>query len=203
MKNTIKLYKNNLIFFHEKEEVEKRPIKNSIGIDIGYKKLISTSTNHFYGKEMIKVYNKLNRQQQGSINFKQTLTERDKLINQFCNELNKKEIFDELTIEDLKNVKHKSKIGHKFMNKLQRWSYPKVISKLERLSKEEGFYLKKIDPAYTSQRCCKCGKLDKSNRKGEIYKCKSCGIEIDADYNAAINILHRGDYNPSTIENIL
>jgi len=120
MQNTIKLYKNNLIFSYEKEDKTKRIVTNRIGIDVGYKKLLSTSTNNFYGKELINVYNKLNRQQQGSKNFKRTLFERDKLINQFCNELNKKEVFDEIIIEDLKGVKHKSKIGHKFMNKLQR-----------------------------------------------------------------------------------
>ena len=62
LKNTIKLYKNNLIFFHEKEDKIKKIVNNRIGIDIGYKKLMTTSSNHFYGKKMIKVYNKLNRQ---------------------------------------------------------------------------------------------------------------------------------------------
>jgi len=76
-----------------------------------------------------------------------------------------------------------------------------VINKLERLSEEEGFCLKKVDPAYTSQQCSKCGTIDKSNRKDEVYQCKVCGMKIDADYNAAINILHRGDYNPSTTKN--
>jgi len=120
MQNTIKLYKNNLIFSYEKENKIKRIINNSIGIDIGYKKLLSTSTKNFYGKELLNVYYKLSRQRHGSKNFKQTLIERDKLVNRFCNELNKKEVFDEIVIEDLKNVKYKSKIGHKFMNKLQR-----------------------------------------------------------------------------------
>ncbi len=27
----------------------------------------------------------------------------------------------------------------------------------------------------------------KSNRKGKLYKCKNCGIEIDADLNSAKN----------------
>jgi len=72
---------------------------------------------------------------------------------------------------------------------------------LEKLSEEECFYLKLVNPAYTSQTCSNCGELDKSNRKGEIYKCKGCGLEIDADLNAAINILHRGDYNLSTTKN--
>ena len=86
------------------------------------------------------------------------------------------------------------------MNKMQYWSYRNVIDKLDKLSEIEGFNLIKVEPAYTSQICSKCGLIDKSNRKGEIYQC-SCGLLIDADTNAAINILHRGVYNPSTKEN--
>jgi len=44
-----------------------------------------------------------------------------------------------------------------------------------------------------------CGTVDKSFRNGEVYQC-SCGMVIDADTNAAINILHRGVYNPSNQE---
>jgi len=57
--------------------------------------------------------------------------------------------------------------------------------------------LEKVSPSYTSQTCSNCGSINKNNRKGEIYYCDSCGIIIDADYNASINILHRGVYNPS------
>ncbi|GAG39259.1 unnamed protein product, partial [marine sediment metagenome] len=180
-KDAIILNQYGVTFIYEKETPPKRKVENSIGIDIGYKKLLTTSSNNYYGIEMQRIYEKLSRQKQGSKNFKQTLVERDKLINQFCNELNGNENFDELVVENLKNVKHKSKINRKFMNKLQRWTYPKVINKLERLSEEEGFQLTKIDPAYTSQRCSKCGSIDKKSRKGEVYQC-SCGLEIDADF---------------------
>jgi len=95
-----------------------------LGIDIGYKKLITTSNEEYIGIEKIqKVYDKLSRQEQGSKNFKQTLKERDKLINESCNNLNLKEV-GTIFVENLKNVKHKSKqkkkINTKFMNKLQR-----------------------------------------------------------------------------------
>ena len=50
--------------------------------------------------------------------------------------------------------------------------------------------------------CSDCGCVDKSNRNGEIYKC-NCGMEMDADKNAAINILHRGVYSPPAKENKL
>jgi site-specific DNA-cytosine methylase len=95
-----------------------------LGIDIGYKKLITTSNKEYIGIEKLqKVYNKLNKQKQGSINFKQTLKERNKLINESCNLLDLTEI-GTIFIENLKNVKHKTKknksIYSKFMNKLQR-----------------------------------------------------------------------------------
>ena len=105
---------------------------------------------------------------------------------------------NQLVVEDLKNVKHKNKFSKATNNKLQRWTYPKVLNKLERLCEENGILLTKINPAYTSQICSGCGTIDKDNRKGELYKCNSCNLEIDADLNASINILHRGVYNPST-----
>jgi IS605 OrfB family transposase len=102
-----------------------------------------------------------------------------------------------LIVEDLVNVKHKSKgkIRKEFNNKMQRWSYPKLLTALERHSEAEGFELRKVNPAYTSQTCSRCGVIKKENRKGESYSC-SCGLEMDADLNASINILRRGVYSP-------
>jgi IS605 OrfB family transposase len=97
-----------------------------------------------------------------------------------------------LVVEDLKDVKHKSKFSKKFNNKLQRWSYPKVISKLEMKAEEEAVQFLRINPAYTSQICSKCGFKHKDNRLGEKFKCLSCEMEMNADINASINILHRG-----------
>ena len=65
------------------------------------------------------------------------------------------------------------------------------------LSQAEGFELNLVDPAYTSQTCSSCGNIDKKSRNGESYTCLSCGIMMDADHNAAINILHRGTYRSS------
>ena len=63
---------------------------------------------------------------------------------------------------------------------------------------ENSVLLTKVNPAYTSQTCSHCGTKDKTNRKGETYSCKVCGLIIDADYNASINILHREAYSLST-----
>ena len=199
-KNTIQLKKINdnfyLNLFYEKEQPEIKSSGQSIGLDCGYKKLIATSNHQIIGKEMEMIYDSISRKQQGSRNFDQTLTERDKLINQFCNELDLSSI-NHLVVEDLNNVKKnsKGKIHKQFNNKLQRWAYPKVLAKLERLCEENGIQFTKVNPAYTSQTCSKCGTIDKTNRKGESYQCKVCSTSMDADINASINILHRGVCN--------
>ena len=48
-----------------------------------------------------------------------------------------------------------------------------------------------VDPRYTSQTCSRCGVIEASSRHGEIYHCAHCGLRMDADHNAAINILLR------------
>lgn len=68
------------------------------------------------------------------------------------------------------------------------------------LSETEGFRLIKVNPAYTSQRCHVCNTVDKLSRQGEVYHCKTCGAEMDADINAAINILHLGVYSPQNLK---
>jgi len=204
-KNTIRLtkIKNNFYFtlIYEKENPGQKILGNSIGVDCGYKKLLVCSDGQVIGKSLENQYLKISKKKQGSKNFKQSLVERDKLINQELNKLDLSQI-NQIVIEDLKNVKNKSKLNKKFNNKLQRWTYPKVFNKLERLCQENGILLTKVNPAYTSQICSRCGTLDKSSRKGESYQCSSCNLEIDADLNASINILHRGVYNPSTLKKV-
>jgi IS605 OrfB family transposase len=203
-KNTIQLkkIKDNFFFnvFWEKEINVSSEHKRTVGIDVGYKKLISSSSGIHYGQELNDVYTKISRKQQGSKKFKRALIERNELINFYVKEFINNEQPDEVVIEDLKNVKHKSsgKIFKKTMNKMQRWSYDRTFNKLELLSESKGFVIKKVNPAYTSQTCSKCGNVHKESRQGEIYECVNCGIKIDADYNAALNILHRGAYGLST-----
>jgi IS605 OrfB family transposase len=197
-RNTIILKKDYVSFIWEKEN----PIKNDngkiLGLDCGYKKLLACSDNSIYGSDMINIYEKISRKRQGSKAFKRSLKERDNKINEIVNSfiLDKGDL-KTLIVEDLKNVKHKSKgkISKQFNNKLQRWSYPKVLIALERHSETKGFEFRRVNPAYTSQECSRCGVVKKENRQGESYSC-SCGLNMDADLNASMNILRRGVYSP-------
>ena len=48
-----------------------------------------------------------------------------------------------------------------------------------------------VDPRHTSQTCSECGVVDADSRNGKTYKCAHCGMELDADVNAAVVILNR------------
>ena len=193
---TIKLSKNYVSFVFEKEAEQLKQEGKAIGLDCGYKKLLASSEGQIIGKELEQIYEKISRKKQGSKAFKRTLIERDNKINKVINRAVDLSNIKQIVVEDLKDVKHKSKFRKQFNNKLQRWSYPKVINKLERLCEENRILFTKVNPSYTSQTCSVCGTVDKTQRKGELYQC-SCGNLMDADYNASINILHRGAYSPS------
>lgn len=51
----------------------------------------------------------------------------------------------------------------------------------------------KVDAKYSSQKCNNCGYISKDNRvKQELFKCVQCGHSGNADYEASLTILKRG-----------
>lgn len=75
------------------------------------------------------------------------------------------------------------------------WTYYDLESKIDYKAKMLGIKVRFVDPAYTSQTCSKCGYVDKENRKSQSkFICKECGLNINADYNAAINIAKSTDF---------
>jgi putative transposase len=55
----------------------------------------------------------------------------------------------------------------------------------------------RVDARFTSQTCSGCERVDASARRGRCYSCDGCGIEMDADVNAAINIKKRAESPPA------
>jgi putative transposase len=50
-----------------------------------------------------------------------------------------------------------------------------------------------VNPAYTSQTCSQCGQCAPENRKSQaVFQCVACGLDLNADINAALNILAAG-----------
>jgi len=65
---------------------------------------------------------------------------------------------------------------------------------IETMLAYKAFDFQKVDPAYTSQTCSCCGTVDSRSRENQAsFVCTACGFRENADLNAAINILNRGN----------
>lgn len=65
-----------------------------------------------------------------------------------------------------------------------------LVAAVESAAVKNGCSVLKVDPAFTSQTCCKCGVVDgKKDLSVRMWTCKSCGAVLDRDFNAAVNIL--------------
>jgi len=49
-----------------------------------------------------------------------------------------------------------------------------------------------VDPRNTTKRCSSCGELVPKALRVRVHTCPHCGLVLDRDENAALNILQRG-----------
>jgi putative transposase len=49
-----------------------------------------------------------------------------------------------------------------------------------------------VDPRNTSKMCSDCGELVQKTLSTRTHTCPNCGLVLDRDVNAALNILQRG-----------
>ena len=124
----------------------------------------------------------------------QTLTNiRNDYINKVINEIVKTKP-SYITIEDL-NVSGMMKNKHLARAIAQQKLY-QFKSKLQNKCNLNGIELRIADRFYPSSKMCsKCGAIDKTlNLSDRIYVCKECGLKIDRDKNASINLANAKTY---------
>ncbi len=110
-------------------------------------------------------------------------------INCELNKMIKEEDITEIVREDLNWVSKKRNVSRKQQNRFSTWSKGTLLEGLSVKLAEKGIKETIVNPAYTSQICCKCNHL--GNRNGKTFKCSNCNCNIDADFNASINIKKR------------
>lgn len=116
-------------------------------------------------------------------------------INHELNKMMKEEDIEEIVREDLNwsskksKKKNKRNVSRKQQNRFSTWSKGVLLERLSVKLAEKGITETIVNPAYTSQVCCKCNHL--GNRKGKEFKCSNCNLSIDADFNASIIIKKR------------
>lgn len=80
---------------------------------------------------------------------------------------------------------------------VRNWAPGMLIDAVRWQATQLGVKIRFVDPRYTSQRCSKCGHIDKQNRpknkQGAAYfQCTACGYSDHADKNAARNLSIEG-----------
>ncbi|WP_335996615.1 transposase [Fusobacterium polymorphum] len=112
---------------------------------------------------------------------------RDDYNNKIVNEITRAKL-KYITIEDLKVS---NMIKNKHLSKaIQEQNFYSIRTKLINKCKERNIELRLVDTFYPSSKTCSCcGGVKKDLKLNDrIYKCCNCGIEMDRDYNASINL---------------
>ena len=110
-------------------------------------------------------------------------------INCELNKMIKEEDIEEIVREDLNWSSKKKNVSRKQQNRFSTWAKGILLERLSVKLAEKGIKETVVNPAYTSQVCCKCNHL--GSRNGKVFKCSNCNLSIDADFNASINIKKR------------
>ena len=199
----------------EEIEIQERSGSKAVGIDIGVKNLVVTSNHEYYGnpkyldkyeKKIQRLQQELSRKIKGSKNYikcKKKIEEvyrklknaRKKLVEKIVSNITKSH--DVIIAENLKVKKMlERKNNHKHLRKeITNATFNEII----RILKYKCLWLNKIfiqvSPYYaSSQICSRCGNKESVMKDIRVreYKCSKCGLEIERDYNASINILNEG-----------
>jgi len=175
-----------------------------VGIDRGIKKLAVTSDNRFFGggntRRICRKYQSIRSKLQrcGSKSAKRHLVRLSGQEHRFKADTNhtiSKQIVQELNPGDTIVLEDLSGIRNKRMRKKQRkeinsWNFYQLEQFIKYKAEARSISVEHVDARYTSQRCSKCGNIKRSNRKSQsCFECKRCGFKLNADLNAARNIV--------------
>lgn len=188
---------------------ELKKTNNVIGIDLGIKELATCSnglifSNPKWSKKIerkIKYQQrKLSKQKKSSNRRKRTKQKLQILNNRLTNQrndyLHKLSTYiirtnDIICLEDL-NIRGMVK-NHNLAKAISNVSLYELRRQFEYKAKIYGKEIKYIDRYYPSSKTCSnCGNIKNDlTLKDRIYKCPNCGLEIDRDFNASLNILRQ------------
>jgi len=71
-------------------------------------------------------------------------------------------------------------------------AWRQFIAYLTYKAEDAGRRLVTVNPAYTSQTCSRCGHRARKELSERLHRCSCCGLVLDRDHNAALNILALG-----------
>jgi len=184
------------------------PSNESIGIDVGILSFAALSDGtfvanpRFYVKEeknLAKIQRKHSKTDKGTPARKKTLKVLRRVHERIAN---KREDFAQkisktlvdnygiICFEDL-NIKNMVK-DPIYAKGIMDAAWNKLVTYTSYKAENAGRKVVLVNPYNTSQLCSRCGKLVEKDTSVRVHDCPYCGLSIDRDYNASINILRLG-----------
>jgi putative transposase len=197
----------------ETEKVDIEPTGRIVGLDVGLKEFYTDSNGHaepnlkFYrtGEKRLKFrQRRVSRKKKGSANRRKAINRLGRVHLKISGALTRTlrdwqreehakrtarcviQFLDLVAYEDLR-VKNLVK-NHCLAKSINDAGWDQFRKWLEYFGVKFNKVTVAVNPAYTSQKCSRCGTLVKKSLSMRTHVCK-CGLVLDRDWNAAINIL--------------
>lgn len=196
-------YANFMVEFEDSERKHSFP-RRSVGIDVGIKSVVALSNKividhpNWLKKSLAELrvlQRKAARQQKGSKRQTATYKKIAKLHEHVSNQ--RKDFYHKLSRDISKKycIIGIEDLNLSFMNRnknISRQSYDAGVGVFRQMltykAEEAGGKVIAVNPAYTSQKCSRCGHKEKKSLAVRVHKCSNCGLKLSRDVNAAKNI---------------
>ncbi len=178
--------------------------KTAIGVDVGLKSLVALSTGDTiqYPRYYVQTQQKLavaqrnlSRKKKGSANRRKAKAKvakisqdvqhhRDEFLHQASRKLVDSAdliVFENLNISGMLKNHHLSK-------HIQDHAWGKLIQFAQSKAAKAGKIVELVGARYTSQKCSQCGIIVPKTLAERVHLCPNCGLEMDRDINASLNI---------------
>jgi putative transposase len=195
-------------FLVELDEILREAQERAVGIDLGVKKLATTSEGEFIEhpgflqrleKRLKKEQKKLSRKEKGSNNRekqrKRVAKVHEKIRNarrDFLHKLSRYlvENYNYISFEDLdiKGLVQNGNLAKLILDA----GWGTLITFVTYKAVMAGARVVRVDPSYTTQDCSLCGFRVPKTLAERFHECPGCGVVMDRDYNASVNILRKG-----------
>ncbi len=82
--------------------------------------------------------------------------------------------------------------NHHLAKHIQDHAWGKLIQFTQSKAAKAGKIVELVDARYTSQKCSQCGIIVPKTLAERVHLCPNCGLEMDRDINASLNIVTLG-----------
>jgi len=189
------------VYITVQAEIPEKNPSSILAVDLGVHNIATTINSDakpkFYGEKLRAVrghYFHLRRNLPNRKAIKKVGSHEKRIVNHELHKISKAIVKEAvknnsiIVVGELKGIRQNHR-GRRLNRKFNSFPYYELVSFIEYKASWQGISILKVNEAYTSQTCSRCG--NKGLRVGGLFECPHCGLNLNADYNGAKNIMKR------------